>query len=79
MIKLWENVIQNILIILLFLNSLRNGIFQNLCIQASLGMDEWNLLKKEKEIPKCLLKNLTGISVREKGSAKTVKKHLEMK
>ena len=46
---------------------------------ASLGMDKWNLNKKDEEIAKLLLKNFTGISVREKGSIKIVEKHLGIK
>ena len=46
---------------------------------ASLGMDKWNLNQKDVEIAKFLLKNFTGISVREKGSIKIVKKHLGIK
>ena len=46
---------------------------------ASLGMDKWNLNKKDKEIAKFLLKNFTGISVREKGSVKIVENHLGIK
>jgi vacuolar-type H+-ATPase subunit F/Vma7 len=46
---------------------------------ASLGMDKWNLNKKDEEIAKFLLKNFTGISVREKGSVKVVESHLGIK
>jgi hypothetical protein len=46
---------------------------------ASFGMDKWNLNKKDKEIAKFLLKNFTGISVREKGSVKIVENHLGIK
>ena len=46
---------------------------------ASLGMDKWNFHKKDEEIAKFLLKNFTGISVREKGSVKIVENHLGIK
>ena len=46
---------------------------------ASFGMDKWNLNKKDEEIAKFLLKNFTGISVREKGSVKIVENHLGIK
>ena len=46
---------------------------------ASLGIDKWNFSKKDEEVAKFLLKNFTGISVREKGSVKIVEKHLGIK
>jgi hypothetical protein len=46
---------------------------------ASLGTDKWYLNKTDEKIAKFLLKNFTGISVREKGSVKIVEKHLGIK
>ena len=43
---------------------------------ASLGFDYWSFSPKEVMIMKKLLKNFTGISVREKGSIKLIQKHL---
>ena len=42
---------------------------------ASLGYNYWKLSIKEEKIAKELLKNFTGISIREKGSKDLVKKH----
>lgn len=43
---------------------------------ASLGFDTWNFTKEDENIAKVLLKNFTGISVREIGSIKLIKDHL---
>ena len=43
---------------------------------ASLGFDTWNFTKEDENISKVLLKNFTGISVREFGSVKLIKDHL---
>ena len=43
---------------------------------ASLGYDYWPLNSKDERIAKLLLKNFTGISVREKNSIKLIKNHL---
>ena len=42
---------------------------------ASLGYNYWKLSIEEEKIAKELLKNFTGISIREKGSKDLVKKH----
>ncbi len=39
-------------------------------------MNYWDFTPKQTNIIKDLLKNFTGISVREKGSIKLIKKHL---
>ena len=46
---------------------------------ASLGLDYWKLSKRDDIIAKYLLKNFTGISVREKGSIELIQKHLSYK
>ena len=46
---------------------------------ASLGYNNWNLTKKDKKIIKHLLKNFTGISVREKNSINLVNKYIGIK
>ena len=43
---------------------------------ASLGFNYWALNSQDEKIIKKLLKNFTGISVREKGSLKLIRKHL---
>ena len=43
---------------------------------ASLGFDTWNFTKEDENISKVLLKNFTGISVREIRSVKLIKDHL---
>ena len=43
---------------------------------ASLGYDYWAFTKKDENMVKFLLKNFTGISLREKGSIKLVEEHL---
>ena len=43
---------------------------------ASLGFNYWNFTSQEVKIIKKLLKNFSGISVREKGSVKLIKKYL---
>lgn len=46
---------------------------------ASLGFDSWKFSKNDEKIAKYLLKNFTGISVREKGSVKLIEKNLGIK
>ena len=46
---------------------------------ASLGLDYWKFNKSHDRIAKYLLKNFSGISVREKGSICLIKKHLGYK
>ena len=43
---------------------------------ASLGFDYWDLTKEDENLAKFLLKNFTGVSLREKGSIKLVENHL---
>lgn len=45
---------------------------------ASLGFDYWALTSKDDSIAKILLKNFSGISVREKGSINLIKKHFKI-
>ena len=46
---------------------------------ASIGIDKWEFNQKDEEIAKYLLKNFTGISIREKGSIKYIESHLGFK
>ena len=46
---------------------------------ASLGLNAWNFTKKDEIIAKNLLKNFSGISIREKGSIKLIENHLGIK
>ena len=46
---------------------------------ASLGTNKWGYNKKEEEIAKNLLKNFTGLSIRESCSIKLIKKHFGFK
>ena len=43
---------------------------------ASIGIDKWELNKNDEEIAKYLLKNFSGISIREKGTLKYIENHL---
>ena len=46
---------------------------------TSLGVDKWEFNKKDEIIANYLIKNFTGISVREKGSINLIQKHLGIK
>ena len=46
---------------------------------ASLGVEKWSFTKADEKIAKYLIRNFTGISVREKGSIKKIKDHLGIK
>jgi hypothetical protein len=46
---------------------------------TSIGFNDWKFTKKDENIAKYLLKNFTGISVREENLVKLIKKHLDMK
>ena len=46
---------------------------------ASLGVNIWNYKKKDEKIAKMLLKNFTGISVRDKMAIKLIEKNLGLK
>ena len=46
---------------------------------ASMGINVWHYNNKDKKIAKSLIKNFTGISVREKGTIKLIEKHLGIK
>ena len=43
---------------------------------ASIGIDKWEFNKNDEETAKYLLKNFTGISIREKGTIKYIEDHL---
>ena len=46
---------------------------------TSLGFDKWKFTKIDENIAKYLIKNFTGISVREKGSVKLIEENLGIK
>ena len=62
-----------------FLKFAKNWNIPKFVYGASIGYDYWKLTKKDENIVKLLLKNFTGISVREKGSIRLIKKHLGIK
>ena len=59
-----------------FLRFARNWNIPKIIYGASLGYDYWPLNSKDERIAKLLLKNFTGISIREKDSIKLIKNHL---
>ena len=62
-----------------FLNFSKNWNKPKFVYAASLGLNTWQLTKEDENIAKNLLKNFTGISVREKGSIKLIESHLGIK
>ena len=62
-----------------FLKFAKNWNIPKFVYGASLGYSEWKWTKQDENIAKDLLKNFTGISVREKGSVNLVKMHLGIK
>ena len=62
-----------------FLNFAKNWNKPKIVYAASLGLSTWQLTKRDENIAKNLLKNFTGISVREKGAIKIVESHLGFK
>ena len=62
-----------------FLNFAKDWNKPKIIYGASLGLDTWQFNKRDEEIAKSLLKNFTGISVREKGSIKFIENHLHLK
>jgi hypothetical protein len=62
-----------------FLKFAKNWNIPKFIYGASLGVNYWRLTKKDENMAKLLLKNFTGISVREKGSIQLIKKHLGIK
>ena len=71
----WDNYFYDIA----FLNFAKNWNKPKLVYAASLGLDNWEFTKDDENIAKYLLKNFTGISVREIGSVKLIKHHLGIK
>jgi len=59
-----------------FLKFAKNWNIPKFIYGASLGFNKWLLTKKDEIIARNLLKNFTGISVREKGSIELIEKHL---
>ena len=59
-----------------FLRFAKNWNKTKFAYAASIGYDFWDFSPQEDEIIKDLLKNFTGISVREKGSINLIQKHL---
>ena len=62
-----------------FLDFAKNWNKPKIVYAASLGLSTWPLTKLDEDIAKNLLKNFTGISVREKGAIKLVQSHLGFK
>ena len=62
-----------------FLKFAKNWNIPKFVYGASLGYSDWRLTKKDDDIAKDLLKNFTGISLREKGSVDLVKIHFGIK
>jgi len=62
-----------------FLKFAKNWNIPKFIYGASIGYDYWKLTKKDENVAKLLLKDFTGISVREKGSIRLVEKHLGIK
>jgi hypothetical protein len=58
-----------------FLKFAQNWNINKFIYGASLGYDEWMLSSKDDEIAKKLLKNFSGISIREEGSKKLIEQH----
>lgn len=58
-----------------FLKFAHNWNIKKFIYGASLGYDDWKLSNEDDQIAKMLLKKFSGISIREKGSKKLVKKH----
>lgn len=62
-----------------FLNFSKNWNKPKFVYAASLGLNTWQFTKEDENIAKNLLKNFTGISVREKGAIKLIESHLGFK
>ena len=62
-----------------FLKFAKNWNIPKFIYGASIGFDYWNLTQKDDNMAKNLLRNFTGISIREKGSIKFIKKHFGIK
>ena len=62
-----------------FLKFAKNWNIHKFVYGASLGYSKWKLTKKDEIIAKDLLKNFTGISVREIGAVNSVSKHFGIK
>ena len=61
-----------------FLKFAENWNIKKFVYGASLGYDFWTLSKQDEEVAKRLLKNFTGISIREEGSVKLIQEHLNI-
>ena len=68
----WDNDFYDIA----FLKFANNWNINKFTYAVSLGFKKWKYTKKDDQIARLLLKNFTGISVREKNSVKLIKKHL---
>ena len=62
-----------------FLKFAENWNMKKFIYGASLVFEKWKFTKEDEKIAKRLLKNFTGISVREKSSIKLIEKHLGFK
>ena len=61
-----------------FLKFSKNWNIKKFVYGASLGFDFWTLNSEDERIAKDLLKNFTGISVREQGSVELIKRHFNI-
>ena len=59
-----------------FLKFAENWKVKKFAYGASIGLDYWKMTKDDEQIAKNLLKDFSGISVREEGSIKLIKEHL---
>jgi hypothetical protein len=62
-----------------FLKFAKNWRVHKFVYATSIGFNKWKFNKSEENIATNLLKNFTGISVREKGLSRLIKKHLGIK
>ena len=62
-----------------FLKFAENWTIPKFVYGASLGIDYWQFSKDFDEKAKSLLKNFSGVSLRENGAIKLVEKHLNIK
>jgi len=75
----WRRLCDHFYYDIAFLKFAKNWNKPKFVYGASLGTDIWEFTKNEELIIKYLIKNFTGISVREKGSIKLIENHLGIK
>ena len=62
-----------------FLKFAENWKIKKFAYGVSIGFDNWELTPEDDEIAKKLLKNFSGISIREEGSLKLIEEHFGVK